>query len=361
MAGKKPFYRDSKDVHGELSKWLNREPDREIWKLLVEDRYPGEVINGFLTMKKLVDRYRRLEQLRGGSKRRVALEKDVPPDQRGRALSEIMALSAARRPDVQEYREKFLGNNLLTTGQAPPWIEEQFQKQGPPTRFVAVPVPEGADYQEGGFGWLKQAASLPAEERMSWPVKASVNLLAYSGPDKEHVSRVPTAVNSPLERLRVISEDLSKAYGWHPAQATIFVLTGLTPMLFRARITTETGGTFPAKDTIRLEVRLGVSVREVVDIYAEVRRELLGPGRRDPVVIQKWRADLAVFAAEHNDGRSWREAMETWNKLHPERQGNAGYYNNPSTFARDARQAYEKITGARLIWGQQEEVKTNGQ
>jgi hypothetical protein len=40
-----------------------------------------------------------------------------------------------------------------------------------------------------------------------------------------------------LDRLRVLAEVLAKAYGWTPAQASIFVLCGVTPFIATVRIT----------------------------------------------------------------------------------------------------------------------------
>ncbi|MBU4533570.1 MAG: hypothetical protein KJ650_08105 [Firmicutes bacterium] len=351
-----PNYRNADDVYTDLSRRINREPDPKIWDHLVRKRYITEMVaeEDAITMEELVAEYRGLEQLRGNDSHRPRIEREVPPDKRGEALSRILAIEAAQGPDVQRFRKRLLDDKLLTWEEAVSWIEEQHRTAGRPTMYAVVPVPEEANEDEP-FAWLKQAAQKSLKEKSTWPVAYKVKTIDYARPGDSWVHRLPVSIGSPLDQLRVISERLAKAYHWPPAAATVFVLTGAEYLIPRARITTTIKSPFSALRTISIEVLASVPVREVTEIYADARRRLLGPGGRDPAITKEWRAELAVFVAEHNDGRSWREAMKIWNEKHPERR-----CDNPSTFARDGRQAYEKITGSRLFWGKDKNSPASG-
>ena len=57
------------------------------------------------------------------------------------------------------------------------------------------------------------------------------------------------------------------------------------------------------------------------------------------------RTRLAMVAAQLNDGRTWDEARLAWNKLYPRET-----FGPDEHFARDAREAYQRISGKRLRW-----------
>jgi hypothetical protein len=48
---------------------------------------------------------------------------------------------------------------------------------------------------------------------------------------------VAVTADGALDRLRVLAETLAKVYGWTPAQASIFVLSGVPPLIATVRIT----------------------------------------------------------------------------------------------------------------------------
>jgi hypothetical protein len=355
---KKKARSGAEDVRIELSKIIKREPDPAIWEYLVNESYVGEVIDGFSdAMKNLVDTYHKLENLKAKTSVPKKIVKEIPPDQRGVALSKILAVEAAEEPDVIKFREQFLGGKTLTWDEAISWIEEQHRKDGRPTKWVSLPIPKNIDIcvSDITLNWLNEITKTSPKERRLWSVSYEVKLLEYVLPESPWVQHIPIAMNGTLDHLRLVSERLAKKYKWQPAAATIFILAGVLYVMPKARITTKTNMYYPALSSISIELLPSVPVNEISKLYANARKKLLGPGRRDPAITQKWRAELAVFVAEHNDGRSWRDVMELWNKKHPvspsgeRRAGQA--YENPSTFARDGRQAYEKITGKRLMWG----------
>jgi hypothetical protein len=63
------------------------------------------------------------------------------------------------------------------------------------------------------------------------PSRVASRLLEYALPGDDWVRRVAVTADGTLDRLRVLAGALVNAYAWIPAQATIFVLCGVTPSL----------------------------------------------------------------------------------------------------------------------------------
>ena len=88
---------------------------------------------------------------------------------------------------------------------------------------------------------------------------------------------------------------------------------------------------------------LWVPPDEVREAFVQLRTEMLrGP---KPGPVSEKRARMAVFAAEHNTGITWKKLLVLWNRKHPEYR-----FDDESRFIRDCRQTYELITGERLGW-----------
>ena len=110
-----------------------------------------------------------------------------------------------------------------------------------------------------------------------------------------------------------------------------------------------------ALDRIEIEVPPTASPKEVMTFFAERRRHYFGTdiGRRAPGSqrLSAKHAELAVFAFAQNDGKPWLEAMLAWNEQRtPEQRKQHLTYSDEKHFARDARHAFENVTGAALGW-----------
>ncbi|MBS4032645.1 MAG: hypothetical protein KGZ63_14685 [Clostridiales bacterium] len=354
------------EVYTKLSNLLNREPSPRIWDYMIKHGYIDDAISEHEDIiEDILVIYRELEELQKDKNKPQQTVREVPPDQRGIALSKILSIEAANDQQVKKFRESYLNNTLLTWDEAVSWIKQEKEKEGKPTTFVKIPIPSTLNITLDGepFEWLKKLAETPLNERRTWPLNMEVKILDYLIPGDQWVHRFPVAFGGALDELRLLSENLSKRYGWPAAAATIFVLSGIPYMLPKARITTSINSYYPALSKITVQASPAVPVNEIMDIYTAARKKILGPGKRDRAVTQQWRAELAVFVAEHNDGRSWRKAMELWNQQHPvkpkaKRMPGQGY-EHPSIFARDGRQAYEKITGKHLLWGKEKNSENN--
>jgi hypothetical protein len=332
----------------------------EEWEWLVEERYVADVQDGGSTPEELVRIVRRLPH------RRAAYpDGDVPPmaerptppararprpsprpslSRRAFAISQLVAHIAAEDPEVQGFRAAYLPERLLAHEEVEGWITAFRQQEVPPSRWLPeLPLPPGvqADLQPKDPAGPTLVLTPPVHldrltARRGYPgIGTHIKTLEYATPEDRWVRRIPTTAETVLEELRYLSEALAGRYRWQPSQATIFVLTGLTPLLSEVRATVEYRAPYFALTRIALSVDPAVSPRELADRYRTVRKELL-PGRSRPLTDKH--IELALFTAARPDEERWAEQMAAWNAAHPQWQ-----YEQVSNFSRDARQAQRRL------------------
>jgi hypothetical protein len=242
------------------------------------------------------------------------------------ALSRVLAAYAARENEVVGFRRAVLGSRLLAPGKVEEWVNWQAERDGPPTRWLAVPLPPDVQPQPG--------------ETITFTLqtcRVEVETLRYVVPDDPWVRVRPVAAGGILGRLQRLSRRLADRYGWHEAQATTFVLTDAVPLVDAVRVAWRPGAV-PALDRIVLEVDPVLTPAEVAAQYRQARAQALGKALVRPQ-SEKHRA-LAVFAVEHPDG-TFRERMAVWNRLHPQWR-----YSQETNFGRDLRAAVRRLLGS---------------
>ncbi len=314
---------DEEDIRSKAERRLGRRIHPAIWQHLVEESWPDQIRQdvergGSFTrlMDEFVRAIRRLETTTAEASKRNAqaspkARQDIPPDDRHRALTRILAIEAARLPGVSAFRRDELDGVLVKEEDVGEWLREH----GDTEQIWHDP--------ELGLFWH---------------------------PPGEGPVIVTEGWNSgPLQRLRELAKKLSDQCSWTERGAVLFILAGRTPWLPLATVETywrsdgEPRWLFPAQRTVRLEVNVRMSPREVAAIYSEARTEMAA-NDRDRAISEK-HAELGVFAAERNDGRTWEEVMADWNRRCPQ-----DAYADVRLFSRDCRQAYRRITGSALSW-----------
>ena len=315
------------------------ELDAGLWGSLVELGHVEDVQQGDLSIRELAAKHGEfLHVLRSqGQRRPQQVARELPPDARLEVLSDILSQRAAQEPDVVAFRASVLGGSLLAWENVDAWIKEQAGRDGPRTDYLAVAVPEGYQLRQDKSGVILTDPPLTvSEEAAGWAV--DVRLLEYGVPDDPWTRRVPTTTRGVLDVLRTLSEQLAKKYGWQPSQATVFVLTGLPVQLSRGRVTK--GFRFPYRMMGRLTIEVDprVSPKEVLALYREHRKELLG-GRYQP--MDRKHLELARFYEGRREG-TWRERMDEWNG----QQDDADWrYSDWRNFRRDCVHAWERLFG----------------
>lgn len=312
------------DVRQALARLLGRDPRPNIWSFLVKKRWPSDVLAGDATLDELFREYRDLETL-GQPEQKPPIVRELPPDKRDWALSRILAVEAARWPEVRAFRQDVLGGRLLSPQDVPAWIEAQAAADGPSTLWIRLPLPPGASPAQ----WFSALAELSEHERgqLSVAVQSETLQFALDG----WTATVPVRRNGTLGRLKRLAQQLEPF--WPEAWAVLWVLTATVPPIPRARVKQTFRGF--ERDLITLEVNPRASKEEVAELYAKARADVFkGPDRP----MTEKHLELAVFFAAHEG--TLRELMDRWNAAHP-----TWAYREFTNFGRDARQAYRRVTG----------------
>ena len=171
--------------------------------------------------------------------------------------------------------------------------------------------------------------------------KCEWQLLAYAVPtstsDVMEERKLPITTGTHLERLRELSIRLARQYRWTEAQATTFVLTGITPKRRSISVWTERNERLGGLSVIHVVADPAVSPKLVADSYLEERKQLLGTRHRD---LSEKHLTLAVFVASQPPNSSWSERMARWN----DNYGARGWtYSQVANFAHDGLQAQRRL------------------
>jgi hypothetical protein len=342
----KDQYKDAHStVRSEVDQRLGREVPDRIWNVLEKRGDIADVCSGAREINWLTERIWDLLELAGERVSRV--DTGTPEDARVKrgdvqaVISLAAAYAAAKRDDVIRFRKEALGGKLLTLEDVKSWVEEQGKKDGRGTGWIKVLLPPGVNPFE------TKSFTVNTEGQ---PFTLSTDMLLYgvAGSDWQHA--IPVTTGKTLDRLRLLSQQLSKGFDWDEAVATIFVLTGRTPWISSVRVRVQPRSIRPRDDAptyargrISLDVDIAVTPNEVREHYRSVRRELLG-GARIKRLGPKHLA-LAEFMTREPEEESWESKRAAWNRKHP---GDSYAKNQTANFRRDCRLALERLLAPRI-------------
>jgi hypothetical protein len=197
------------------------------------------------------------------------------------------------------FRRKYLEGALVDWANLDTWIAGRAKLDGEPTTDVTIALPASA-ISDPEADELDFSTSL---ERVR-QARVATRRLDYALPGDDWVRRVTVTADGVLDRLRVLAEALAKAYGWTPAQASIFVLCGVTPFIATVRITRSSAKVRHHADLdwarrITLDIDPAATPQQVLDAFQHARRQQ-GLAQLHPLTLKHLR--LAAFAgAEHAD------------------------------------------------------------
>ena len=258
--------------------------------------------------------------------------------QRRYALSRLLALEAERNPEVMSFRARHLEGGLLGWEQVEEWIKERAQTDGGHSQYVEMVLPAGATLKPTLSGLVAESSALLRDLQIEGGVKAQT--LKYGLPGEKWVKVAPVRAGGVLDELRKLADRLADSYSWTKDQATVFVLTKVTPYMVGIRVETEIQTEHPAASKIRLEIDPVVAPQEVLKAYSELRQQVL-KGTYRP--LREKHLKLAVFAAERRPPAKWAQVMRAWNDEHPEYE-----YEKETVFARDCTAAQRRLLEPRL-------------
>lgn len=249
-------------------------------------------------------------------------------------VSLLLAIEAGRRDDVRLFRDDALGCEALPLDGVDAWIRAHREE---PTFWVRVPVAaQGLHVGADGDARIAPRLLISRVQASSWEEVR----LHYV--DEHRVAHtVAVTAGGVLDDLRVLGETLSRAYGWTPAQATVFVLTDAVPLLEEIRVRTDVRSQ-PAASRIRLEVEPTVPAARVAAAYRREQQRLLVSRPRP---LGEKSLELARFVAESDPALTWRERLEGWNAAHPDWAYRREHVQN---FHRDSMAAQRRLLAGRV-------------
>jgi len=264
--------------------------------------------------------------------------REIPPDKRFQALSKIISMLANRDDEILKFRQEVLNGKLLKPEEVPEWIKSTAEKEGH-TLTVTLNVPAGNSCSESLVERAKQVALDIKQGKVTAGVTYGGVTLSYVNPSSEWKEVVPINESGILGRLKRLAEQY-KAF-WPEAWAVHFILTGMAYPISHARVGTRLNSSGLSK--ITLEVSPHLPGAKVAKLYLEERKKLLkltGKKEEKSRRLTEKHLTLAVFAVEEMG--SWAMKLRKWNRKYPQW---AYPETARSTFARDCRKAYERLTG----------------
>jgi hypothetical protein len=342
-----------------------RVPER-IWDYLADRGEDARYLAGALDLNGLLAEIHRLHQLLGppvpvlGDATAMLTGDWAEPKDctaREKAVSHLVANLAAQRADVRQFRTDpahKLPAELLPWESLHDWITArsfaELDAHWPPGWVVdhlELPAEYAADIQRAVSGAAHADPSARTLEVRLQLDEVALQVrplqLLYAKKGEDFVWGYEVRAGGVLDRLRRLSQRLVKAYRWSEAQATIFVLTGVVPLI--AAITggepdeleDDANDTLPVLSRITLHVDPTTSPSEVAEQYARLRRWQYGERHRD---LSEKHTQLALFAATEPQHTTWAARMTRWNAEHTD-----WTYTEVSNFSRDCLQARRRLLG----------------
>jgi len=331
--------RTEQDISQALKAKLGHEPREDIWEELITDRYVAEAIqdgniNGLLERYKLQEERYPRSRKRGGE---IYIE---PPDERLMYSSKVLAWDASQEQPIIDFRQEVLGGKLLSPGQIGAWVEDLASREKADSiSYITVRLPKGIEVKQMPTEWLVEPPLVIERQKWLGLKKEVLSYGVYSMTDKKWVpSSIPVPEGGTLERLFNLSKYLGSRYSWGEAEATMFIVTGLTPLLPLAQSTPRWRRYAPI--TVTMELSLHLSPKKVAAIYGKVKKKVLSfyyPGHKRDRPMSKKHLELAIFYHQH-PGKKGAEMMPLWNKEHEEHK-----YDILTNFLRDARHAHDRL------------------
>ena len=326
------------EIRAALAHRLGREPKAEIWDLLVERDYVREVWEETAEIDYLEDKYRQFARIPDVLLRpsRGATDSGIRQI-RLQILSDLTARQAETEEIVISFREIHLSKGLIKFEEVDEWIARQAKKDGPPSLYLRIPIPDGYEPTRRN-GRIFTEPPLAISDT-SPATQIETELLSYASPDDQWIRRIPVRHGGALDRLRVVSDSLARRFTWKDAQAATFVLTGMSPQLSSLRGGIHMALSQPISSRINMEIDPTLTPEEVAERYKKLRARLVGARYRS---MSEKHLRLAEFYGGHKpEGITWAALMNQWNRS----QDRGWEYDRFETFARDCKQAWRRLMG----------------
>lgn len=306
-------------ISSELAKWDEHPLTPSEWADVLDEHESYRGVDAYDVAQQVIGWRQRRRALKGDAQPHVDSSAELARFMWARSLLHVAA--ADDEPAVHTFRADVLDGQLLKLDDIAGWVERQRQVDGPATTYITVPIPYGVQYGE----------------RVTIDVVASdcpgkIETLEYGTADGRWVHHAPVAQGGALDRLRHLSTHLARTYNWQPGQASVYVLTGLTPVVQMFRV----GHSMGSRQQVTIEADPDVPTELVASAFKRLRAGMLGPRARRPFARG---IELVVHAAER-PGTDTRALWHQWNREHPDVA-----YKTVAAFSQALRDARSRVQG----------------
>lgn len=341
--------RSESELRRQVQKILGFPVAEWAWKVAVLERAVSEVLQGENTPEWLAQKLQQwMDVLELQTK---ATPEFIIPNRRQRrgettqvrreALSEALAAIARQSEEVLSFRSKILRGRILQFQEIEKWIEEHRQDATYPHALLIRIKRDSSLFHRSGRQ-SKGCLRLVGPDEIEGP--APVDSLFYAKPGSICADAVPVGRDGTLRIVQRISKTLAGRFLWQEAQATVFLLADLTPLITTQSIqfgpppfmkVPDREHLLPMSCLTRVIITIDPmkTPRELSQEYGRVRTQLLG---RKPRSQSEKHLQLALFAVKHQPLD--KEAMAQWGTRFPKWK-----YTRLSLFSRDARVARERL------------------
>ena len=326
------------EIRAALAHRLGREPKEEIWDRLVEEAYVHDVWLEIDEIDDLEEKYREFNRVPEHLLQPPKNAIDSGPRQtRFQILSDLTARQAATEKGVIAFRRQRLTEGLIKREEVVEWITRQAADEGPASRYLRVPIPDGYKPIRRN-GRIVTEPLLTISDTTS-AIQVEIELLSYAAPDDQWVRRISVRHGGTLYELRMLGRSLARRFTWQEAQATTFILTGISPLLSSLRGGIRMALSRPISSRISMDIDPTLTPEEVAEQYKKLRASLIGARYRS---MSEKHLRLAEFYGGHKpEGMTWAALMNKWNHS----QDRGWDYDRYETFARDCNQAWRRLMG----------------
>lgn len=337
-----------RSVRDRVERAIRRPLSDDQWSVLEEKGFVGE-LDYSMPFEELVDVARRItnqgKTASGPRKTTAPLRTPAPPMTKTKksptwdrtyALAETVALLAAEDDDVKRFRAQVLGGVLIPWADLESWISKVLVEEDGPTGYITVALPPGTTIDTTAEG--HKVASPPLTE-FRHGIRRETPLLTYARPGDRWVKVVTPVIGGKLDWLKRLSKSL-RLYGWSEAQAVIFVICGVPPLIEpivvrQAGLAMRNRMPITWGRRITMEIDPTSTPAQVEAAYRHARNDM---GLKNYRGMERKHLELATFYSKSDEKTTWRGLMKEWNNLFPQWR-----YSQESNFRRDAGRAQLRL------------------
>ena len=338
---------DLNNLKHELGNILGESINESMWDYLLQKGFIQDVISRKKTLNDLEEIIKEIQiatGIRDKPKDRLLYPlnkvKILPNADRVSALSVAIATIASKSNKLIYFRQKELNKKIIKITQVDKWINSQKTENTTSTFITNIEIPNSHKTKRNKDGSYKITPPLNISKAKNIEEK----YLYYLDNKLINIKNTQVITNGLLDRLRVLSIELSEEFSWEQSEATMFILTDYIPKIDPINSKYIKNNYFKGLSKIQMEIDPATSPKDVMVKYSEFRQEFINGRHRD---LSSKHLNLAIFYAKKNKHQKWMESMYSWNSNYGKKQP-SWKYEVVTNFALHCKRAFEKLVSPNL-------------